>query len=131
MIEIAQLAQETMAVLTPLLPLAKELAAKAGDGAATEAGKALLGWLSSAFQGKSTKLERSIEKPEDKTRQNALEAEIVEMAETDESFRTQLAELVRAAKESGPVVTQQIANVIGNNNKLAQARGKDISIHIG
>ena len=131
MTEIAQLAHDTMAVLIPLLPLAKELAHKAADGTATEAGKKLLGWLTTAFQGKSTKLDRAIDQPEDKTRQNALEGEIVEMAEADETFRSQLAELVRAVKASGPVLTTQSVSQIGDNNKVAQASGKDISISIG
>jgi cell division septum initiation protein DivIVA len=62
----------------------------------------------------------------------ALRLEIEELAEKDTDFRQQLAELLKEiAAASGSVVSTQTSTTIGDNNKIGQATGKDISIHIG
>lgn len=128
----AQLAQDAMVVITPLLPAAAMIATKAAGGFAGEAGKGLFTWLVAYVKSRpaETTLERAVAEPASPTRLQALQLEIQELAEKDAAFREKLNDLVKQAHietYSG----HQSSNQQGDNNKNAQATGSDIKINIG
>jgi len=131
MIDIAILAGSTMKVLAPFLPLA---ANKMVEGFSSETGKKLHDWLVAKVKGTQAEasLARAVAEPENKRNQQRLQLDIEELAEKDPEFRDQLAKLLKEiAGESTSVDTTQVSNQVGDNNKNAQASGKDINIHIG
>lgn len=131
--DITALAQQAMTAIAPLLPFAAAAAEKVADGFLTKPGEKLFDWLKSQFSGKPAEatLDRAIAEPENDRRLAALRLEIEEMADKDSAFRQQLTELVKAASAGAGAAATQTANASGTNNKIGQAAGKDISIHIG
>jgi hypothetical protein len=129
MTELTQLANDTMTLLAPLLPIATTAAGKLadhiGDGFLSEPGAKLFDWLTAQFRGKpsAATLERAIAEPQNPKRLDMLRLEIQDLAEKDAEFRRQLSELARAG-------ITQIANPSGDNNKIAQVAGNNNSIQI-
>jgi hypothetical protein len=125
--DVTQLAQEAIAVLTPLLPAAGHIA----DSFLSESGKKLFNWLSSKLKGTpaETTLDRAVAEPTNARRLDALRLEIEELAEKDEEFKRQLAEFLKGT--AGSAAQTQTATTIGDNNKVAQAAGTSHTIHIG
>ncbi|HEX4809507.1 MAG TPA: hypothetical protein VH325_11295 [Bryobacteraceae bacterium] len=131
--DITQLAQQAMTAIAPLIPFAAAEAGKVADGFLSKSGEKLFDWLKSQFSGKPAEatLDRAIAEPENERRLTALRLEIEEMAEKDGEFRQQLTELVKAVAAGAGITATQTANASGTNNKIGQAAGKDINIHIG
>jgi hypothetical protein len=129
MTELTQLANDTMTLLAPLLPIAASAAGKLADhiadGFLSEPGAKLFDWLTAQFQGKpvAATLERAIAEPQNPNRLESLRIEIQNLAGKDAEFRRQLTELVHAG-------ATQIANPSGDNNKIAQVAGNNNSIQI-
>ena len=127
--DLTQLTHETIALLTPLLPVAATaagtLANRMADGFLSEPGAKLFDWLTKQFSGKpaAATLERALAEPQNQHRLDSLRIEIMELAEKDPQFRRELGDLVKAG-------ATQIASPTGDNNKIAQAAGKDIDIQI-
>jgi hypothetical protein len=131
MSDIASLAQQAMNVVGPLLPLAGAAAGHLADGFLSEPGAKLYDWLVAKFKGTpgEVTLNRAVAEPENKRRIEALRLEIEDVAEKDSEFLEQLAGMLK--KMNLGVNATQTANVTGDNNKTAQAAGKNINIHIG
>ncbi len=124
MIDPTQLATDATTLLAPLLPLVSSLAGKLTDGFLSEPGAKLFDWLSAQFHGKPAQipLDRALAEPQNQNRLDALRLEILDAAEKDPEFLNQLASLVNTAT--------QTTSVTGDNNKIAQACGKDINVQI-
>ena len=135
MIDIALLAQQAMTALGPLLPLAASHAAtQMADGFLRQPGAKLYDWLAAKVKGTpaAATLDRAVAEPENRHRLDALKGEIEELAEKDAEFCEQLAGLLKEiAGDTVFVTAPQTLNQTGDNNKGAQAAGKDISIQIG
>ena len=125
--EIAQLAQQATNYLRPELLL---LAGKAVEGAATESGKQIVTWFRERLTGKAAEaaLDDAAAHPEDDRRLLALRMQIEILSEENESFRRDLLALIANYPKSASI--QQIATTTGDNNKIGQASGQDIKIHI-
>ena len=125
--EIAQLAQQATNYLRPELLL---LAGKAVEGAATESGKQIVTWFRERLKGKAAEaaLDDAAAHPEDDRRILALQMQIEFLHEENESFRRDLLALIANYPKSASI--QQIATATGDNNKIGQASGQDIKIHI-
>ena len=125
--EIAQLAQQATNYLRPELLL---VAGKAVEGAATESGKQILTWFRERLTGKAAEaaLDDAAAHPEDDRRILALRTQIEILSEENESFRGDLLALIANYPKSASI--QQIATATGDNNKIGQASGQDIKIHI-
>jgi hypothetical protein len=136
--EIADLAQQAMNIIGPLLPLAATagsvVATKAAEGFLSEPGAKLFSWLTDKFKGSpaAAKLDRAVAEPENKVRLAALQGEIEELAEKDMDFLHQLAEILEelATKNPGSVVTQSSTQT-GDNNKSSHVAGGNNQIVIG
>jgi hypothetical protein len=135
MIEIALLAQQAMTLLGPVASAAAtKVADQLTDKCITESGTKLLNWLTAKFKGteSASVLDRAVAEPENPRRLEALRLEIEDLAEKDAEFREQLAGLLKEiAGETVIVTAPQTLTQTGDNNKGAQAAGKDISIKIG
>ena len=135
MIDVTQLANDSVALLTPLLPLATHAAGKLADhitdGFLSEPGVKLFDWITEQFRGKpaAVSLERAIAEPQNQHRLDSLRIEILELAEKDALFREQLAELVGAGAKGNTSVTQT-ASPSGDINKIGQAVGRNNTIQI-
>jgi hypothetical protein len=129
MTDLTQLANDTITLLAPLLPIATSAAGKLTDhitdGFLSEPGAKLFDWLTAQFRGKpaAATLERAIAEPQNPNRLDSLRLEILDLAEKDAEFRHELAELVHAG-------TTQIANPGGDNNKIVQVTGNNNSTQI-
>ena len=135
MIDIASLAQQAIAVLGPLIPLAaSNVAGHLADGFLSEPGAKLFDWLAAKLKGTPAAaiLDRAVSEPGNQRRLEAVRLEIEDLAEKDPDFRDQLAALLKEiAGETAVVNATQTSAQTGDNNKSAQAAGKDISIQIG
>ena len=131
MSDIALLAQQAMTVIGPLLPLAGAAAGHLADGFLSEPGAKLYDWLVAKFKGTPAEatLNRAVAEPENTRRIDALRLEIEDVAEKDSEFLEQLTGMLKEMNLG--VKATQTANVTGDNNKIAQAAGKDIKIRIG
>ncbi len=135
MIDVTQLASDSVALLTPLLPLAAQAAGKLADhiteGFLSEPGAKLFDWITEQFKGKpaAATLDRAIAEPQNQHRLESLRIEILELAEKDALFREQLERLVAAGTKE-TITATQIASPSGDNNKIAQAAGRDNKIQI-
>ena len=128
MIDITQLAQDTITTLAPLLPIATTLGAQAGEGFAKEAGKGLFEWVRGQFKGKPAEavLDRAIAEPENPFRQTALRNEIEEMATNDPAFRAELERLLAGVRPTQTYT--QSSTQIGSNNSNFQVQGSHNTI---
>jgi hypothetical protein len=132
---LTQLANDAITLLAPLLPAAATAAGKladhVADGFLSEPGAKLFDWIASQFKDKpaAASLQRAIAEPRNQHRLDALRIEILELAEKDAQFREQLGELVNAGAKANISATQ-IASPSGDNSKIGQATGKNISIQI-
>ena len=135
MTDIALLAQQAMTVLGPVVSAAATKAADhLTDKCITESGTKLLYWLTAKFKGteSATVLDRAVAEPENPRRLEVLRLEIEDLAEKHKEFRDQLAGLLKEiAGETVSVKATQTATQTGDNNKSAQAAGKNIDIRIG
>ena len=135
MTDITLLAQQALTALGPLLPLAASTAAgQVAAGFFRQPGAKLYDWLASKVKGTpaAATLDRAVAEPANQHRLDALRGEIEELAEKDTEFRDQLAGLLKEiAGETVIVTAPQTLTLTGDNNKGAQAAGKDISIQIG
>lgn len=131
LIEINELAQSAINLIAPVISLAAtEAAGHVADGFLNEPGAKLYNWLTSHFRGKpaAETLARAIADPKSSRRLDALRLEIEELAESDDTFRQQLEQLINAKTEI--VNSSQLANPVGDRNKLAQAMGTNLNIKI-
>ena len=130
--EILQLAQQTIDLLTPLLPLAGAAVGHIADGFLSEPGAKLFDWLTSKFRDKhaAATLEQAIEDPQNTWRLEALKLAIAEHADKDPEFRKQLSELVQEAQLNTSVKAHQHATAQGDGNKIAQVAGTNNKIDI-
>ncbi len=135
MTDMAFLAQQAIAVLGPLIPLAAANATShLADGFLGASGGKLFDWLASKLKGTpaAATLDRAVAEPENRHRLDALRGEIEELAEKDTEFRDQLAGLLKEiAGETVSVTATQTSTQTGDGNKSAQAAGNDINIQIG
>jgi hypothetical protein len=136
--EIADLAQQAMNVIGPLLPLAASaasvVATKATEGFLSEPGAKLFDWLTDKFKGTpaAAKLDRAVAAPQNNVRLAALQGEIEEFAEKDREFLQQLAEILKEVAGKNPQSTvTQTATQTGDNSKITQVAGKNNQVHIG
>jgi hypothetical protein len=99
MVDVGQLAAETVRILSLALPAAKLMAGKAEEGFAGEAGKKLLAWLTERMTAPVAKetLARAMAEPEKPRNITALQGEIEGMAEEDPDFRSELEKRVQEA----------------------------------
>ncbi len=127
MTNFTELAQEATQYLRPELLL---FAGKAVEGAATESGKQVVNWFRERLTSKSAAavLEDAGEHPEDDRRVLALQQQIEILLKDSEQFRTELQVLL--AREPKQTSVRQVATAVGNNNKMAQASGKNNTINI-
>ena len=111
-----------------MLPFA---ASKAAEGFLSEPGAKLFDWLASKVKGTpaAATLDRAVSEPQNQRRLDALRLEIEELAEKDPEFRNQLFTLLKEIAPQG-ITGPQTSTQIGDNNKNAQATGKDIKINI-
>lgn len=133
--EIAQLAQQAITWIAPLLPMAAAgVATHVADGFLAQPGAKLFDWLWTEIKGKPAAgtLERAVAEPQNTRRLDALRLEIEELAEKDTEFRRQLEGFLTAIAEStGGTITNQTASPAGDNNKIGQATGTNNTIQIG
>jgi hypothetical protein len=128
MIEIAQLAQDAIAAIAPLLPVVTTLAGKTQEGFAGEAGKTLFNWIVSQVKGKPAEsvLDRALADPRNPRRLESLRLDIEELAEQDPAFREHLAELVQAVRAEQPTIfNTQTATVTGQGHSVTQIQGSN------
>jgi hypothetical protein len=128
MMNLPDIAQQATNYLRPELLL---LAGNAVSGAATESGKQIVTWFRERLTSKAAEaaLDDAAAHPEDERRLLALQMQIEILAEENESFRRDLLALI--ANYPKGASTQQTTIATGGNNKIGQASGQDIKIHIG
>jgi tetratricopeptide (TPR) repeat protein len=135
MTNIGLLAQQAIAVLAPLLPLAAANAAtQMAQGFFKQPGAKLFDWLASKLKGTpaAVTFDRAVAEPENQRRLEALRLEIEDLADKDAEFREELAGILKEIAPATVAVTStQTVNQTGDNNKGALAGGNDISIQIG
>ena len=133
MTDIASLAHQAITHLGPLLPLATcKAATQFADGFFKQPGAKLFDWLASKFKGTPSEstLDRAVAEPANPRRLQALQIEIEDLAEKDPEFLRELTGLLKQIAQTS-VTAPQTANINGDNNKVAQAAGSNINIHIG
>jgi hypothetical protein len=132
MTDIATLAQQAIAVIGPLLPLAASYAAgPAVEGFFHEPGAKLYDWLTKRIKGTPAEatLDRAVAEPQNQRRLTALQLEIEDLVERDAEFKKQLAGiLAEIAAATGGIVATQTSTQIGNNNKSIQIAGSHNSV---
>jgi hypothetical protein len=133
--DIALLAQQAMTTIGPYLSLAATTAAAhVAEGFLSEPGAKLFDWLVAKVKGTpaAATLERTVAEPNNERRLEALRLEIEDLADKDTEFREELTRLLKEISgDSVTVTASQTSTQTGDNNKSAQASGKDINIHIG
>lgn len=119
MVDLMMLAASAVTLLTPFLKKAAEKGAeKLGESAAGTLFDKLKGSLKTpAGQEALSDLTKA---PDDADAQAALRVQIRNAAEQDPQFASQLQELV---SKTGAVTQNQVANVTGDQNKVAQVQG--------
>lgn len=115
---IPDIAAAAMTFLGPYLQEGGKAAAKRAGESMLQHGGALLGLLRSTFAKKSDDyaartLQRFEERPADASRQQALQAVLIDEAESDPAFRDQLERFVQTMSQDH-AVTQFITNVSGD-----------------
>ena len=134
MTDIALLAQQAMTTIGPFLSLAATTTAThIADGFLSEPGAKLFEWLTSKLKGTPAEstLDRAVAEPGNPRRLEALKLEIEDLAEKDPDFCEQLVRLLKeTAGDSINVTANQASTQTGDNNKNAQAAGKDINIEM-
>jgi len=129
--DVAQLAAQAVAILTPVLPAVKTVATQVSEGFLKEPGKKLFDWLFAKVKGTAAEaaLERAIDEPQNPRRLASLRLEIEDLAEKDAGFGQQLADFISGL--TGEISATQTAAVSGDNNKVAQTTGTNNKIRIG
>ena len=132
MTDIASLAQQAITYLSPFLPSAAIVVDHVTDGFLSEPGAKLFDWLNNKFKGTPSEsaLEQAIADPGNEFALSALQTQIAYRASKDPEFLRELTGLLKQIAQTS-VTAPQTANINGDNNKVAQAAGSNINIHIG
>ncbi|MGE0683105.1 MAG: hypothetical protein AB7P69_19665 [Candidatus Binatia bacterium] len=132
MIDPATVAATTVACLTPFLPEAGKAVAKRVGDAATDKTMQLYNFLKTKLTSPGakealTELEKT---PNEEDQQTLFRLTLKKALVDDPHFRDELATLLQALAPQAGEVTQT-ANVMGNENKVAQVSGSGNTVVIG
>jgi hypothetical protein len=134
MIDPALLAQQAVAALAPVLPLAASYAAgHVAIGFLRQPGAELYKWLAAKFKGSASAavLDRAVAEPDDQDCLDALRLEIKQLAKKDAEFCEELAKrLQELGAAAGGLTATQTSIQTGDSNKSVQIGGSGNSVQI-